>query len=117
MSTKAWKEANREKVLQYRRDWYQRNKKTELEDNYQRRRDRVEWYKELKSTLKCKNCFESDPVCLDFHHRDKSEKEFSISMVIRRGFSKEKILAEIAKCDVLCSNCHRKAHREDFGYE
>jgi hypothetical protein len=41
---------------------------------------------------------------LDFHHR--SEKLRSVSTM--RDLAKASILAEIAKCDVLCGNCHRK---------
>ena len=59
----------------------------------------------------CVRCGESDLACLDFHHRDPSEKEGHIGHI--RRFSVERINAEIAKCDVLCANCHRKHHRDE----
>ena len=59
----------------------------------------------------CIRCGESDLACLDFHHRDPSEKEGHIGYI--RRFSIERIKAEIAKCDVLCANCHRKHHRDE----
>jgi hypothetical protein len=42
---------------------------------------------------------------LHFHHVDPSSKEFGIA---RRGFTRsiEKMRAEVAKCVLLCSNCH-----------
>lgn len=36
-----------------------------------------------------------------------SEKSDNVSMMVGRGLSIERVLAEIAKCDVVCSNCHR----------
>jgi hypothetical protein len=33
--------------------------------------------------------------------------------MIRSGFSRETIMREIAKCVVLCSNCHRIEHYDD----
>ena len=62
----------------------------------------------------CVDCGETHPACLDFHHRDPKQKSFSIG---KEGvkFSKERILAEIAKCDVLCANCHRKRHWRNSG--
>ena len=53
-------------------------------------------------------CNETEPVCLDFHHIDPNEKDFTISQ--HRSLGKEKLLAEIKKCVCLCSNCHRKVH-------
>jgi len=43
---------------------------------------------------------------MDFDHV-RGEKVLSISAMVHKGFSWESILAEIAKCDVVCSNCHR----------
>ena len=45
---------------------------------------------------------------LAFHHRDAEQKVFGIS----RGntYSLERILAETAKCVLLCANCHAEAH-------
>lgn len=54
----------------------------------------------------CADCGESDPVVLDFHHRDPSQKLFNIGTA--RGKSVPKVVAEIAKCDVVCANCHRR---------
>jgi len=57
----------------------------------------------------CKYCPENDPCCLDFHHVDSKSKEFDIGKG-KRNFSVKKIENEIQKCEVLCSNCHRKLH-------
>ena len=71
------------------------------------------WFDELKSTYYCIKCGENNPLCLDFHHRDPVEKKYELAYMGVRGYSKEKILAEIDKCDVLCANCHRKNHVTD----
>lgn len=54
----------------------------------------------------CADCGESYPYyVMDFDHR--SDKDFNISqMTAKVGW--EKIQREIAKCDVVCSNCHRE---------
>jgi hypothetical protein len=58
----------------------------------------------------CSKCPENHIACLDFHHRDPSEKNFKINEAYERRYSKSKIMNEIQKCDILCSNCHRKEH-------
>lgn len=57
----------------------------------------------------CKHCGEKHISCLDFHHRVNEDKLFGISEGVTK-FSMSKILEEIAKCDLICSNCHRKLH-------
>ena len=49
---------------------------------------------------------------LSFHHRDASSKEFNVSNYFARqeGSSVERLFEEIAKCDVICRNCHRFDH-------
>jgi len=63
----------------------------------------------------CSRCTEKEQVCLDFHHRDPKTKLFSISAKIRFGgpLPLNQLMAEIAKCSVVCSNCHRKLHAEE----
>jgi hypothetical protein len=63
--------------------------------------------------LKCIKCGNDHPAVLDFHHRNPEEKEFAISKMIRNRSSKEMLLKEIEKCDILCSNCHRIHHWEE----
>lgn len=67
--------------------------------------------RDLKSKLGCSECPERDWRCLDFHHTDPAQKELGISRMY--GWSFEKISKEIAKCVVLCSNCHRKHHASE----
>ncbi|PIZ48257.1 hypothetical protein CO180_03375 [candidate division WWE3 bacterium CG_4_9_14_3_um_filter_41_6] len=46
---------------------------------------------------------------LEFHHIDPNEKEFGLSS---RGLTRswEKIVEELKKCVLVCSNCHREIH-------
>ena len=54
----------------------------------------------------CLVCGEKEPVCLDLHHLDPTEKEADPSQMV--SHSTENLRKEIRKCVVLCSNDHRK---------
>lgn len=64
----------------------------------------------IKLKSKCARCPESHPSTLQFAHRDPAAKTESISVMVNRGVSVKTLLAEIAKCDILCANCHFKSH-------
>lgn len=58
---------------------------------------------------KCAQCGYSRSVsALCFHHRDPSEKRFSLSVSMNRAW--ETLVEEVQKCDLLCSNCHIELH-------
>lgn len=42
---------------------------------------------------------------MDFDHL--GDKFKNVSAMIQEGFGIKKILAEAAKCEVVCANCHR----------
>lgn len=78
----------------------------------ERRKDR-----KLKSILKMyklnKGCiicgYNKCTAALDFHHID-NDKSFNVSQMINDGCSLTKIMEEVEKCELLCSNCHRELH-------
>jgi len=113
MAESRWKTRDQEKQRVYRRTWYLRHTQHAKLKKAMRRAAITAWYKEYKATLDCIRCGENHPACLDFHHRDPGQKSFRISSFGYMGWSKDRILAEIAKCDVLCANCHRKLHYEE----
>lgn len=96
----------------YNREWYRRvGHQKAIDRAAKRKRVLVEKLRHYKSRQVCKICHEDHPACLDFHHRDPQTKEQVISNIIFiKGWKWERILEEIKKCDVLCSNCHRKLH-------
>jgi hypothetical protein len=65
---------------------------------------------------RCSDCGISDFAVLEFDHRDPKEKRYQLSDLPRRAGSWEAILREIAKCDVVCANCHRKRTARYFGW-
>lgn len=89
--------------------WYNKNKKKQLEYVMNRRKKIRKWLQEYKKTLKCERCTENHPACLDFHHVA-GKKDIEISKIVNCGRSIESIKKEMAKCIVLCANCHRKEH-------
>lgn len=71
------------------------------------------WFVDYKKTLSCANCGNADFRVLDFDHLAGTEKEFNIGDARRKGYSRERIMNEVAKCQVLCANCHRIKTYED----
>lgn len=107
-----YKDKNRRTAYnkEFGKKWYQAHKKEVVERRKKRQIEIKKWYDSYKSTLCCMVCGESHPACLQFHHRDRSEKSFTIGAIATRATSKKRLINEIAKCDVLCVNCHAKVH-------
>jgi hypothetical protein len=83
----------------------QRMKKQILVKNKKRRIELKEFVNNLKSKP-CIDCGQSyHPYVMDFDHL--SDKIKDVSIMVHQGHSKENILKEISKCDIVCSNCHR----------
>ena len=61
---------------------------------------------EYKKGLSCIYCGITNPLCIDFDHKNPEEKKFNISKAITGGMAMELIVEEIAKCQPVCRNCH-----------
>ena len=61
----------------------------------------------------CVVCGEDDIDCLEFDHL--RDKEYNIAQMTT--YKPSAVFAEIAKCQVLCANCHVRKTRYDFATE
>ena len=114
-------ESRKEYLARYQREyhrhqWYPDHKKQRIQQTIDRRDNLKQWLKEYKRTLCCERCgYNKNPNALQFHHRDPGTKRFGISSLdtmVRNGVSLETLQAEIAKCDILCANCHAEVEAE-----
>lgn len=83
----------------------EKHKKEATERNARQQAKYMKW----KQTLSCQSCSEDYGPCMAFHHVDPALKEFEISTGLGR-YGVNKLLDEIRKCVVVCSNCHIKIH-------
>ena len=59
-------------------------------------------------TVPCLDCGGTFPFfVMQFDHRDPLAKRYLVSQMVGRAGA-ETILAEVAKCDIVCANCHRE---------
>lgn len=71
-----------------------------------RRRNQAKVAK-IKVKSGCTVCnYSDDPVALDFHHKNPKNKFMGVSTMITQGYSTDRIMDEIDKCEILCANCH-----------
>ncbi len=88
--------------------WMNKNRTKEF------KRDRIKYYKELKGG-KCSKCgYSKNYAALDFHHLDPATKKFGIignQMTVGKS---ERIELEVAKCILLCHNCHMELHHPEL---
>ena len=71
----------------------------------------AKWFVNYLKTLKCERCELNHS--LEFHHKDPSTKIMEVTRMVKRArkYSKQDVLDEIKKCEVLCRNCHRLRER------
>lgn len=121
----------------YRKQYYQNNK--EKWENYKnnmtvsQKESRLETVRKLKKSYghshkselmalkgdKCSICGleynGKNGAIFDFHHINPEEKDFNITGYLRH-YNKipERIYREVEKCILLCSNCHRLEHSDEY---
>jgi hypothetical protein len=93
----------------YKQEHYATNRSRYIA-NAQRRKqaviiERAEYLVGFLRAHPCADCGEDDPTVLEFDHL--RDKRFELAKGIRdRNW--QDVLDEIAKCDVVCANCHRR---------
>lgn len=60
----------------------------------------------LLAAATCADCGLADPLVLEFDHV--AEKTAEISKLVHEGYALARIQAEVACCEIVCANCHRR---------
>lgn len=100
----------------YHAEWYERNK-VARRIQVGERRDRLKkegraYVDAYLSEHGCVDCPEDDPVVLDFDHV-RGQKKRNVPEMARAAYTMAAIQEEIDKCEVRCSNCHRRRHARE----
>jgi hypothetical protein len=100
----AYKDSEKEHAC--KRRWYENNREVYLNRNRRKKEFLRNIMREQKAKP-CADCGKEFPFyVMDFDHRDGEEKMAHVSKLVQR-MNLQRLLNEIAKCDVVCSNCHR----------
>ena len=94
---------------------YYANKEQYLRRNEEKKQRNRELVRKAKAHP-CVDCGKSYPTyVMDFDHRGDQPKDMMISRMVL-GWGTVRLEAEIAKCDLVCANCHReRTHRRLSG--
>lgn len=98
--------SDKEKQRSYQHQNYLANKELWRERNSKRRVAIREFVRNTKEQNPCSDCGEFYPFfVMDFDHLD--DKVSNISRLLAGHASLGRIKEEIAKCELVCANCHR----------
>ena len=103
----AYKDPLDERAKEARRKHYYNNKEQYFKRNADKKTEMKEYLKKIKD-VPCMDCGVKYPsYVMDLDHRNPIEKIANINQIIS-SLSWSKFFEEIAKCDVVCANCHRQ---------
>ena len=95
------------------RKFYLRDREKNIVKSTTRNKERRRKYKIRAIELKggcCQKCgYNKCVAALEFHHIESEEKEINIG---KFQVAWQKIVIELEKCILVCSNCHREIHWE-----
>ena len=102
MRTYEWVRANRATL-----SWFTVGSSPRIEEKRAYWKANIELLAKLRD-VPCMDCGQRFPFyVMQFDHRDSTQKRYTISQMVSRAGTKT-ILAEVAKCDIVCANCHRE---------
>ncbi len=107
MYNKKYYDKNKEKVIADQKEYYKKNKEKYIEYSINRKKKGREYINKIKMKSNgCVRCgYKEHPVAMDFDHIDPNTKSKNVAHLATYSF--EQIDKEIAKCQILCANCHR----------
>jgi transposase-like protein len=93
----------------YQRSYYLRHKTYYVGLQNERVERNRQMIRQAKA-VPCADCGQRyPPYVMDFDHRPGEKKCFNLSIAAgQTRLSWKKMMAEIAKCDIVCANCHRQ---------
>ncbi|QBP31020.1 HNH endonuclease [Streptomyces phage EGole] len=97
--------SNEEERKAYAKAHYEKNKHVYKERNNRSRQKREDFVFDLKKNNPCADCGEFYHPCQMQYDHIADDKEATVSWLVRNGTIK-KIETEIAKCELVCANCH-----------
>lgn len=99
---------NREKQKVYQKKYWEKHKQYYV-GRASIRRKKLQEIINREKDVPCFSCgIKYPPYVMDLHHTDPEKKEYAISTILTKGWSEKRLLEELKKCIVLCSNCHRE---------
>lgn len=99
---------DKERERRRKREYYAQNLQSFMLRNAHTKAERSQIIRDIKRANVCARCGFADFRCLTFHHL--RDKEFEISEAPSMRISVERLMKEIAKCIILCANCHLIEH-------
>lgn len=72
----------------------------------------------IKRGGKCEDCgYDENLAALEFHHINPEDKKFQIDIRAFSNTNLDDLEKELAKCKLLCANCHRKTHNPELSMD
>lgn len=101
--------ADRDTRLAYLKSYREHHTDARSRTDYNReRRDKLREAVRLVKDAPCLDCGGTfHHSAMDFDHRPDEAKIWDVNRLIARNAAVSTVMAEIAKCDLVCSNCHR----------
>jgi hypothetical protein len=100
--------------------YYEKNKDKQKKQILEAKKIRISKnrirYRKILSENPCIDCGESNPIVLEFDHRDDVDKIGGVGKLLSEGGSWESLEKEMNKCDIRCVNCHRIRTAKQFGW-
>ncbi len=114
-------EEQREAKRAYEREWRRTKYANDPEYKARKKETDARWRQavkdrmdEYKLTNGCRDCgYRKCAAALSFHHLDPQTKEFEVANKMY-NLSQERLEIEMAKCVLLCMNCHIERHHNTF---